>query len=76
MEKGCIISIMREVGGNVNRLLPGVHVDERKEGQRARKVVGPPPGQGDVRVWWPLKYCSARGEREVCVPYDFVVLWK
>ena len=54
----CIISIMRGLGGNVNRLLPeiGFHVDDRKVkgGQRARTVVGPRPGEGDARLWWPL----------------------
>ena len=32
----CIVSIMRGLGGNVNRLLPGVgfHVDDRKGGTR------------------------------------------
>ena len=32
----CIVSIMRGLGGNVNRLLPGVgfHVDDRKGGDK------------------------------------------
>ena len=51
----CIISIMRGLRGNVSRLLTGVgcHVDDR--GQRARKVIEPPPGKGDVHLWCPLK---------------------
>ena len=41
---------MRGSGGNVNRGV-GVYVDDRKEGGNGtRKVVGTPPGKGDVRL--------------------------
>ena len=56
----CIISTMRDSGGNANSLLPGVgvHVDDRsgdaKTGWTASR-------KGDARLWLLLKSSSTRG---------------